>query len=320
MLSRIRTSAIIRIVRIGEIRAVATSDPWIPGRTTPRDVIRSEQPSLRARSRWAGHSHQRPDRRFRRSSDRAAAFPAGPAGLSAVLTVLRFEEPLAQSSGRVTTLTVMWWSWMHGMPRSGAGQERRCGQWVAQAQDELWPGVEGGGYPGQLESIGQDLVFLRALGGPWWAQHSARTVRLASAPSTWTRSPDGTVMVAGFSSRPSCAPRRSSITRSAPRCSVESPAGAAPAPRRALSACCAFPGNGRLDGAGVLPDSLALLPEPFVDDLAVRSGRRRTSPSRSSARQIWFADCRGEMPVRAATWSSSRGRWLSRIVAVTRSR
>jgi len=48
-----------------------------------------------------------------------------------------------------------------GCPGPCAGLDRRCGRRAAQAQNELRPRVEGRGYPGQLEGIGQDLVLLR---------------------------------------------------------------------------------------------------------------------------------------------------------------
>jgi hypothetical protein len=177
-------------------------------------------------------------------------------GVSAVLAVLRLEEALAQFVGKADNAdgdeVVLECA---RCPGSGAGQERGCGQRVAQAQDELGPRVDGGCYPGQLEGIGQNLVLLRALRRPWCAQHSARTVRLLSAPSTWTRSPDGTAMVAGSSSRPSCEPRRSSITRSAPRCSAESPAGTASYAAAAGLADAPILETAALASPGMLPGS-----------------------------------------------------------------
>jgi len=50
---------------------------------------------------------------------------------------------------------------VRGLPRTVRRAERRCGRRAAQAQNELRPRVEGRGYPGQLEGIGQDLVLLR---------------------------------------------------------------------------------------------------------------------------------------------------------------
>ena len=86
------------------------------------------------------------------------------AGASAVLAVLRLKEALAQVAGKADDANgdevVLECA---RSPGPCAGQERRCGQRVAQAQDELRPRVDRGGYPGQLEGIGQDLVLLRAL-------------------------------------------------------------------------------------------------------------------------------------------------------------
>ena len=85
-------------------------------------------------------------------------------GASAVLAVLCLEEALAQVTRKGDDVdadeVVLECA---RCPGPCAGQERRCGQRVAQAQDELWLRVDGGGYPGQLEGIGLDLVLLRAL-------------------------------------------------------------------------------------------------------------------------------------------------------------
>jgi hypothetical protein len=86
-----------------------------------------------------------------------------PTAWSPVLAALRLEEALSQvvgeaddSDGDAVVLECP------GGPGSRGGQERRCGQRVAQAQDELRPRVERGGYPGELEGVGQYLVPLRA--------------------------------------------------------------------------------------------------------------------------------------------------------------
>ena len=106
-------------------------------------------------------------------------------------------------------------------------------------------------------------------------------------------------MVAGFSSQPSCAPSRSSITRSAPRCSAESPAGTAPA-FWTVPALARAPVTGKasLTCPGLLPGSRSWSPSHSLTSLPSGPGRRRTIPARSSARQIWFTVCRGEMPAR----------------------
>lgn len=84
--------------------------------------------------------------------------------------------------------------------------------WNARAAHDRAPGRKGAAATGSLRhKISRGLgyivveiqVSLKAsastlwrcadLGGPWWAQHSARMDRSASAPSTSTRSPDGTV-------------------------------------------------------------------------------------------------------------------------------
>jgi hypothetical protein len=207
-----------------------------------------------------------------------------------------------------------------GRPGPRAGQERGCSQRVAEAQDELRPRVAGGGYPGQLEGVCEYLVALRALRrslmGPALGQDCLARVGAVDFDAL----PDGTVIVAGFSSQPSRAPRRSSITRSAARCSPESPAGAVRAPGAApASAGAPVPGAAPA-GAGVLPRCCSWFPSHSLTTLPSGPGRRRTIPARSSARQTWFTVCRGEMPVRAAIWSSSRGRELTRIAAMTRSR
>lgn len=84
---------------------------------------------------------------------------------SPVLASLCFEEMLAQvvreaDDGDRDAVVLE----RPGCPGPRARQERGCSQRVAQAQDELRPRVDGGGYPGQLESVGEDFVALRA---PW---------------------------------------------------------------------------------------------------------------------------------------------------------
>jgi hypothetical protein len=249
-----------------------------------------------------------------------------PAGVSAVLALLRLEEALAQAVGKgddadgdVVVLECA------GCPGSCAGQERRRGKRVAQAQDELWPRVDGGGYPGELEGIRQDLVLLRALRWPLVrpALGQDRPARVGAVDFDGLPGRDSEV--AGFSSRPSCAPRRSSITRSAPRCSAESLAGAAPFAMAAGSAGAPSWCTGALAAAGVPPGSRSCAPSHSLMILPSGPGRRRTIPACSSARQTWFTVCRGEIPVRAipvraAIWSSFRGWELIRITAATRSR
>ena len=188
-----------------------------------------------------------------------------------------------------------------GRPGSCVRLERRCGQRVAQAQDQLRPRVDSGGYPCQLEGIGQHLVPLRALGRslvrPALGQDRPARVGTIDLDAL----PDGTVMVAGFSSEPSCAPSRSSITRSAPRCSAESPAGTAPA-FWTVPALARAPVTGKasLTCPGLLPGSRSWSwsPSHSLTILPSGPGRRRTIPARSSARQIWFTVCRGDMAAR----------------------
>lgn len=79
-------------------------------------------------------------------------------------------------------------------------------------------------------------------------------------------------------------------------------------------------GRAALADPRMLPGSWSWSPSHSLTTLPSGPGRRRTNPARSSERQIWFTACRGEMPVRAATWSSSRGRELIRIAAAMRSR
>jgi len=116
--------------------------------------------------------------------------------------------------------------------------------WNARAAHDRAPGRKGAAASGSLRhkirrGLGYIVVEIQVslnasastlwrcadLGGPWWAEHSARMDRSASAPSTSTRSPDGTVSVAGFSYRPTCWLSKSSMTRSASRCSRELPGG-----------------------------------------------------------------------------------------------
>ena len=229
--------------------------------------------------------------------------------MSAVLAVLRLQEALARLGGKGDNVdgdeVVLECA---RCPGPGAGQERRCGQRVAQAQDELRPRVDGGCYPGQLEGIGQDLVLLRALRRPLvrpaLGQDGPAPVGAANLDTFPRRDGDG----GWVQLKAEREPRRSSITRSAPRCSAESPAGTAPSATAAGLADAPIPGTAAFAGSGMLPDSRSRSPSHSLTILPSGPCRRRTVPARSSARQIWFTVCRGEMPARAATWSSSRGR------------
>jgi len=124
------------------------------------------------RADWLDGRVDSADARFHRIGVMGTS-PAGGVGFartlrgSAVLAALRVDEALAQFIGKGDNAdgdeVVLECA---RCPGPGAGQERPCGQWVAQAQDELRPWVDGGCYPGQLEGIGEDLVLLRALRRP----------------------------------------------------------------------------------------------------------------------------------------------------------
>ena len=188
--------------------------------------------------------------------------------------------------------------------------------WNARAAHDRAPGRKGAAASGSLRhKISRGLGYivvetqlsLKAsastlwrcadLGGPWWAQHSTRTDRSASAPSTSARSPDGTASLAGFSSRPSCWPSKSNMTRSASRCSRELPGGSS------WSGWTAEPSEGCETSAAVRPLSGfgSLFPSHSFTIFPSGPDRRRTLPACSNSRQIWLTLCRGEMPA----WSVS---------------
>jgi hypothetical protein len=172
-----------------------------------------------------------------------------------------------------------------------------------------------------LKASASTLWRCADLGGPWWAQHSVRMDRSASAPSISTRSPDGTVIVAGFSFRPSCWLSKSSITRSASRCSRELPGGSSwPAWMPAASVSRAVWVTPAPEARGALSGCRSWFPSHSLTIFRSGPGRRRTVPALSSSRQIWLTLCRGEMPARSASWSSSRGLGLIRIASMMRSR
>ena len=234
---------------------------------------------------------------------RAVTASGEPLVWSAVLAALRFEQALSQvvregddANGDIQVLECA------GCPGSCAGLERRCGQRVAQAQDQLRPRVDGGGYPGQLEGIGQHLVPLRALGRslvrPALNQDRparAGTIDLDALPG---RDGDGGGIQLAAQLRAEQVqhhPFRAALLSGIP--GRHSP-GIQDGAGTGESAC---PGNGSAHRSWAASGFPVRVPEPFVDDLAIGSGRRRTIPSRSSARQIWFTVCRGEMPACAAT-------------------
>ena len=104
---------------------------------------------------------------LRRVTDGGHGLGRSRAAWSPVLASLCFEEMLAQvareaDDGDRDAVVLE----RPSCPGPRARQERGCSQRVAQAQDELRPRVDGGGYSGQLESVGKDLVALRALWGP----------------------------------------------------------------------------------------------------------------------------------------------------------
>lgn len=141
------------------------------------------------------------------------------------------------------------------------------------------------------------------------------------SPSTSTRSPEGTASLAGFSTQPSCWLSRSSITRSASRCSRELPGGSSrPAWMAPASINTAVRETPASEAAGPLSGCRPRSSSHSLMIFLSGPGRRRTSPARASSRQIWLTLCRGEMPVWSASWSSSRGRELIRIASMMRSR
>jgi hypothetical protein len=60
--------------------------------------------------------------------------------------------------------------------------------------------------------------------------------------------------------------------------------------------------------------------EPFINDLAVRASTALHHPGVLKRPENLVHRLQGEIPVRAAIWSSSRGSGLTRIAAATRSR
>ena len=107
------------------------------------------------------------------------------------------------------------------------GKKRCGGCGVAETQDSLWPGVEGGADPVELERVGEHLVPLRGLRpplvGPAFHQHGAMDVGAVDLDAFT----GGHVDRGWLEDSPRSSPSRSSITRSASRCSVELPGGRA---------------------------------------------------------------------------------------------
>jgi hypothetical protein len=211
---------------------------------------------------------------IRTGGDRRRRFRQDPAGVSAVLAVLRLEEALAQVVGKADNAdgdeVVLECA---RCPGPGAGQERRCGQRVAQAQDEPGPRLDGGCYPRQFEGIGQDLVLLRALGRPLVRPALGQdgpapvgAVNLDTFPGRY--GDDGWVQL-------KAEPRAEEVKHDPFRTALLSGVSCRHGPirNRGRISRCAYPWNGCArwpwDASGFLVP--VLVPEPFIDDLAVRA-------------------------------------------------